>query len=1287
MTNASRRKAALTLCASLLALAIVPAARAADNSGLLFYLSADKSLTADYAKGEAVPNFNTKVDLVGTGFNGGAFATADDNVLSWKAPGNIYAQRGTLSFFWRSRTPVGRAPFVLFRVGYADHTSWDMVWLRIDYNGHGYDAFVTDNNLARVRVSYHLDELPKPDTWQHIAVSWDENVGIKLYVNGKEVAHKDQIAVLDSGLDQFGTAARAVSPHQVMSRYNFMRGSDYDELRIYNHALSDAEIAALARNQVPDVPAQAPGNLADPATLAEWNLRYGWNRPGDAPVALTAPVTAIRKVEFSDARDIKEVMYKATDGISETTWPGVYNRSRLPGRNDYFQLPDWNVYVEGGKTLTLTLPNEPWNHVELQGAAYGSLTWAADEKAAPAEIARRTKDQERSYWQFNDEKTGGILRVNNTAQETPIQEIAAYDVKPGAVPAGTVTQTYTVRANALADSPDLADLNAFIAGRFAPDARQTVVALPDAAPSRTKPRDTSAKLPLVHVLIPYEYGASPANLMQYRSWGYGWENMHDGLDGIALDIPALDVKPGANGLFPLNIQVKDPLWPERNMLDINVSVKPGEAKTVWLDLRDRILPNKSFYLTLAGGGQDFDAAALDGMKVRLVFKDRKEAIPEHVADRLNQVKDNWGFLVEEHTASKREKLYERVVADAGDLLRVDPDNAIAREYWSDITFGSQGQMAYTLPATPAAIPTWAFRQLEDLKGVRRFVNWWIDNRQSDYGDFGGGLSDDSDLTEQWPGLALMGVDSEKVRVSQMRVADAIYRNGMFTNGLSTIMTDELHAYEEGINTNSEAMYLNFGDPKVVERLMTTVAAYDRIISVNPAGHLHFNTSWYSGADSYREGPWEWGKSYSYLVLHPGILMTEFNGDPTGKRFVTGLADGIIAHGKADAQGIMTYPDEINWRSDATRGGLQAGQAPMQLMWASWRWTGNDKYLGPILSSVQKASSQDSVSVGGARVKAEKDNIRPITTLNEDLINVLGKQDSWGAAAVRKARDGAGGLEAYVAWEMTGDTSYLDTLYGADMRRTATTMYTQTEGHWWSDRVEIDSQYLQRSRLGGVALVRGNLYPGHTVSWAFADPEAAVNVAILVPNPSRDHFKVIAFNVIDKPVQAVMTGWNVNSGQWEIKAGKGGDKDNFVGDPAVTSVFFEKTVGVPLILQPGPNLFEFTLKSPSASRVQDRPDLGIGRDDIKLSRSHVAVTVHSLGAKNAPAGSVELLDGKGNVVARAATPQLPAPVDLKPHTATVKLSLPARFDIKTGRVRVTIDGTAEITQLNNSVPLN
>ncbi|MGB8601565.1 MAG: LamG-like jellyroll fold domain-containing protein, partial [Rhizomicrobium sp.] len=873
---------------------------------------------------------------------------------------------------------------VLLRVGYADHTSWDMTFLRIDYNGHGYDAFVTDNNLARIRLSFKLDALPTPEAWTHIGFSWDENTGVRLYINGKLVAEDKTKAVLDAGLDQFGMAARTVSPHQVQSRYSWMRGSDYDELRIYDHALNDKEITTLSRGDVPDVAAYPAGKLSDPATKAEWDWRYGWNRPGDKPVELKDPVTAIRKVEFADAKDIKEFMYKATDGIAETTWPGVYNRSKLPGRDDYFPLPDWNVYVDGGKTLTLTLPDEAWNHLEIQGAAYGTLTYAATEKAAPEMLTSRTQGQERTWHQFADRK-GGVLRFDNDVQETPIQEISAYHIGAGAVPAGTVQQSYFVRANVAADSPNLDTLKDFIAGRYSPDARDMVVAVPDGAPVRETARPAGVTMPIVHILLPHEFGASPANQKLHRSWNYGWENMHDGLDGIAIDLPALDLPAGSDGLIPLNIQIKDPVWPARNMLDVTVAVHPGQARTLWLDTRDRVLPNQSLYLTIASGAAGFNGALLDGARIRLVYKDRKEALKEHVADRLQQVRDNWGFLVEEHTESKREKLYLRLDADMTDLLRVDPENKIAREYWQDIMYGSQGHPAFVQPVPPNGVPLWAFRQLEDLKGVRRFVNWWVDNRQADFGDFGGGLSDDTDLVEQWPGLALMGVDPEKLRVSQMRVADAVYKNGMFTNGLSTLMLDELHSYEDGINSNSEAMYLNYGDPKVVERLMTTVAAYDHIMSVNPAGHLHINSNWFSGTDSYREGPWEWSKYYSYLVLHPGLLMSDFNNDPTAKRYIFGLMDSLLAHGKKDDKGRWSWPDEINWRTDAARATLPDNAPAYMLLWAAWRWSHDAKYLAPLYAAYNKGGS------------------KALLGLSENTLDALGKRADWGAKAVKNAK--------------------------------------------------------------------------------------------------------------------------------------------------------------------------------------------------------------------------------------------------------------------------------------------
>lgn len=1225
----------------------------AGPSGLLFRVSADKGFAADFAAGDPIPNFQDKVKIVPTGIGGsGAIEWPDDGVLTWQAPGNIYSQRGTLSFFWRSRTPVGEAPFVLFRVGYADHTSWDMCFLRIDWNGHGFDAFVTDANLSRIRLSFTIDKAPAPDAWIPIAFSWDENKGVRLYVDGKEAARKEVVSDLDSGLDGFGLAARVVSPHQVQSRYSFMRGSDFDEIRIYDHMLEGADIAALARNEAPAVPV-TPVTASDKAEYKAWLHRYGWD-DGKAPPLLTAPATAIRKVEFADAKDKKEWMWKATDGIAETTWPGVYNRSRLPGRTDYFQLPDWNVYVEGGQALDLTLPDEPFNRLEIRGAAFGTLDYAPPGQESLKPLAKRAKGPVRTLEQF-ETRRGGHLRFTNIEQETPIQEIWAYNVTEGAEPEGTIKLNYTIQSNAAPDYDNLAALRAFIAGRHPPGERATVVALPSGAASRTRAPEPASGMPLVHVLIPSGFGDPAAAQPLTRAWAYGWENMHDGLDGIAIDIPALDVTP-VNGVIPLNIQVKDPIWPGRDLIDVSVSVKPGEARTVWLDLRDRILSNDSFYLTFASASPEFSASSLDGAKIRLVFKEREQAKIEHIADRLNQVKDNWGYLVEEHPASKRERLFRRVWTDATDLLRVDPDNLIGRSYWADIAYGSEGWPAFKQQEPPAGVPLWAFRQTEDLKLVRRFINWWIDNRQVPYGDFGGGISDDTDLTEQWPGLALMGVDPDKIRDSLNALCEAAYKNGMFTGGLATLVTDELHSYEDGINSNSEAFYLNWGEPLVAERLMQTAKDLtDRIILPNPSGHLHFASNWFGGPKVYREGPWEWGKPYSYVITHPLLLLGQYNANPIARKTVVGLADGYLAHGKQGADGVWSYPEEINWRSDAERGkDLSAGtglEAPLQDFWAAYRWTDDAKYLRPLESVAAKSGPQ------------------ALGLLNENVIETTGHMGDWGKALTARAGRN-NGFESYMAWVQSGDVKWLEKLHAAAIQLKSQRLWMETEGHWWVDRVELPSEILQRERLGGVALKRNHLYPGHTVSWRFADPDGAEQVAILLSEVSRNHFKVTAYNLADHPLAAAMTSWNVTAGHWKMN-----------GAP----IDLERSASVDLSFAPGVNFYDFALDQP-VTPTELRADLGIGRGDVKIDGRGIHVTVHSLGALPVSGGTLTLFDQAGKEVASAKVPALEAPADLLPRKALVTLTPAKGFHPSGAKIEVTMEGGPEVTKLNNSVTL-
>jgi hypothetical protein len=1291
--------------------------------GLLFYLSGDHGFTADYAAGGIPsPNFQSDVKILPGGAKGSYIQCGNNQLLSYWAPGNIYAQRGTLSFYWRSRDPVDETAFPVFRVGYADHSSWDQVWLRIDYNGHGFDAFVTDINLGRTRVSFDMPDFPKPDQWVHLALTWDETVGIRFYVNGKLAGQKAPTGMFDAGLDQFGPHSRIIGPTGVESSYNFDRGGDIDEVRIYDRMLSDDNIASLSRGETPQNIPALTRSVAQSDQQREWWFRYGWNRPGDIPTPLASPYTTVRKVEIHDVYDLKRWWWRATDGIRETTWPGVYNRSRLTGRFDYFQLPDWDTYSLSGKSLTFFMPSEPWNHLEISGGAWGNMSLLGHDlesgKDTEKTVFERPQGQERTFHQLDAPVTGGKLRFTNVEQETPIGELSAYYVHPGREPEGIVKLAYRLTGNASpADNPSLDSLVSFIAGRYPADERQTMVAMPagggfrgrrggppvvlegegiggsgsDASepaanaeagagpsaggrrrgPAASTSRPIQSGLPIVHLLIPVDF----RNLRSGGARGAftTWQDMDGGLDGIAIDLPAFHLKPTHGDFIPMNIQIKDPLWPMRDMLDFSFSVKPGEAHTLWLDTRDRILPNdKSLYIAIAAAGGDFGPAALEGAEIRLIFKPRNDAIPEHVADRLTQVKDNYANMVEEAVSSEKLNAYNRFYADITDLLRVDPDNELGRKYWFDAN-KEQARPPYTQPVVPAGVPAWAYLQVKDLDYFKRFVNWYIDNRQISNGEFGGGLSDDSDLTDLFPSVAFMGAPAGKLTESVSRELEAMYAQGLWANGLASGQYDELHSFEDGINVLGQMMLLDFGSPKQIERAMETSRGLEWLTGINAAGHRHIRSAYYSGTKMAEGGVWGWQKPRGFYVFQPALSLVLFNGAPETRKMMLEVADGLLAHRRQGPNGRYSINATINFKTDEEAtpgagvggGGFAVGGAPWFIFWSAYRWTGDKKYLVPLLDN-------------GA-VSVEQ--------INSDAVDMLGLRETIGKQiAAAPAGLGAGQF----AWQMTGDTQYLEQIYRTQLQAESDREYINTEGSLWIDRVAdgggFNTADLQRARLGGIALVRDRVYPGNVVSWQFDAPATDESVAILIPEATPDHFKLIAYNLDPVPVTAHMTGWEIDPGKWQITQALQGASLNSSAQGATTrTVEFERSRDIDITFAPhATTVMEFKLVEKGVP-YWSRPDLGIGPDDVKVEGNRMKVTVHSLGAVDAPASNVVLRDRAGKVIASANAAPLKAPLDLFPKTETVALVLPPHADWKGGSVTIESTGDIpEITQRNNRV---
>ncbi len=1059
------------------------------KDALLFYLSGE-SINADVAGGQASPNILDRVSLVDDGVSGKAVRAHYRNAYSYLAPGNIYSERGTVAFWWRSNEPLTSTEFPLWRVSFADHTSWDMVWMRIDWNGHGLDAFVTDNNLARVRVSSKT-KTPASDEWIHVAFSWDECKGVKLYLNGKTVAQKDSVVTLSTGLDQFGPHQRIVSPYQVQSAYIVQRGGDLDELRIYDHQLEDAQIEDIAQCCYKAIAAVDSAPHMD-----SWARYYGFD--GQMPPALNPGSTSIRKVQINDCYDYKRWYWKACDGLKETTWPGVYNRSRIVGRNDYFQLPDWDCYSFSGTDVRFVIP-EKWNHVEITGGAFGKLS-------SDGYQAYKQKGSQKAVFRTDSVQPPGEVLFTNDVQETPIQEFNAYMVQEGDASAGLLTLSYCLQDFDAQSNPILEEEREYISGRYPEGERAMLLAgtWDKDQPSLTS---TVGNSPIVHIVIPsdckeLDYN-KPVELAPVESvakefgktssWTVrreecSWKMLHAGLDGIRVSLPAMPQ--AVDEPVAMNIAVMDPLQPMRYMFDFTFSVNDADEHALWLDLRDRILPeDRPLYLTVSCSDSSFNAASLQGTRIDLVFKDYDLAVAEHVTDRFNQIRDNHGTLVEESTKSRRYSKFRQLERDMADLLKVDPHHKLGL-YYRSVYYPFTTLLDDKEYVAPEGVPMWAYLQLELLRHLEYCGRWYLDNRQAPNGEFGGGISDDSTFSQVYAALAEMGALRERSIEALERLSQAVVDNKTVTGGVSTIQTDGLHSYEEGENVRCQLASVDPSKALTRKRLLESSRGTRRVyMGINKNGHLLFKGDYFGANRVSLDGYWAWSVGRTCFHLCSPVLSYELYGDKFSRDYVLQYVNDLLKLSVNDSQRGLLVPPEVNFNTSEARLHDKASNFNAILLAYAWRWTGDQKYLQAADYTTPKFKTPSKEQIVS------------------DYMGLLRYAD-------------------YNDWYCTHGSPYIDR--------------TTCRKYYLADHI----------RLGGQS-IQDNM-PWNMVAWQFSDEQDALKVAMCVNYDIRDDwFDVEFFNTSDRPVQLDMVGRRAKDGRWEMSIGGDAGSESSVSSEKVS----------------------------------------------------------------------------------------------------------------------------------------
>jgi hypothetical protein len=543
---------------------------------------------------------------------------------------------------------------------------------------------------------------------------------------------------------------------------------------------------------------------------------------------------------------------------------------------------------------------------------------------------------------------------------------------------------------------------------------------------------------------------------------------------------------------------------------------------------------------------------------------------------------------------------------------------------------------YEISEAPEGVPEWAHLQIEHIKQLERIADYYIDERQVSNGEFGGGLNDDGKFTFFFTPLSYFGVQPEKLKQSMLLHMKAYYDQDrdaydaplkqrtlpIISNGLSTIQSDELHNYEDGIQVIGQLQLLDYGNPLHINRAMeVSNSLYENITQISPDGHRRFRSRYYGGNRIAKEDPWQWSVSNSYIVLHPAFLVAKYNGNPKIQEMVIELADAMLDN--ATDEGV--YP-EMHFETGEVRGNPGTGSAWMVFQ-AAYDYTGDDKYLVPVRGYVETSREFNPESL------AEQ--------YREQVIDM--------------------GVREYISTE---GSIWIDRV---PIRSTAWLQEHRLGG------IAVErAQYSYPFHRVSWEFHDPATYESLAVFIPQGDTRSIEIIAFNLDEHSVD---------TDMTLWEVEPGtWRVRKG-----TGFNGDQQ-MDGDVTEQIVTLERGSKLTLSFEPREHtIVHLELIELPTTGYWERADLGIGRDDIQISETEVTVRVHSLGAAGTPETKLELRDANGDLAASQVVPKMEAPVDLLPRWIDVKLNIKPGTDLSSGYVVVDPEERInQITRLNTSV---
>lgn len=1203
--------------------------------------------------------------------------------LVYEGAGHAYIPSGSLSFWWRADEKPQKAAAEVFHISSLQRfyfSRFIRLWTsngRLSvtlYSGDSAEAREDEGALQSSSAETIKKTRKKPISftitspgaipqgrWTHVSVSWDMAKGLSLYLDGKLVGLRKNPWFFGGNINHIALASGS-SSYTKSGTATFAQS--FADVRVYDSWLGRADVARLAEGQ--DI---SPENEIGPL-LAHRSQRLGLHSETVPTISLSPHTGAkspsgstlwLKQIGTPRAYDVKRKTHAGIDGDLGRAWPM------------------YQGYSDSGRKLRVELsPDASFN--VLQALATGAMEIPAP-ASAPTSASASTADEPPPLLRFNTsavevasarlEKSVAATRLDVVRHDGLLFNLSLYQAEERPFPQeGAEGWSFMPLSRPGADESP-ATLAPLIAQEFPPYDQRILTA--------TGTPEEGAAEALSH----------PAHRLLHL---IGPETATEtGLRAIALDLMVEGPLPATG----LQLSVIDPVGYERRtaVVNIRVSESPdnGGKKRLRavLDLRDLVLAkgNRPWLILHAS-----ETLRLVPQQSRIGYQwsSVAEATPEFFEDQYALVNDAFQERSEgrpwAHDPAKI-KLLGGLLDRIDTLRRLDPANQLVQGYWH-WTHPGEAPPAIELPpvpTTPQGLPGWAFHTEAAITLFQKAAYWWIDERQNDVGEFGApdGINDDTDLIQDWLAIDFMRGPDEKIRRSIEKVADISWHR-CTVDGISKQLTDTLHIYEWGINAQTLAFVLNYGDPVYFERLLRFASHYPELMTETcpeHGGHLHFK-SWYFGVGKIvTEGIYGRDILKNALHLQPAMLIGWYNGDSRQQeivaRWTSAMMDHISEHAKTT--------DRIPGLSVAIPSGRNLPQATFELafsdaVWASWNLSGQEKFktfAGAMIDyELNRRPLRDihtTSSILGAYLQETGD-----TRWDERWLEMAGDATLWERSIHNSNYKELNAF--FAAWLRTQDDSWLDK--GAALARyhTEWSYPMLTEAEATTDRVWLPQRLANMTTLGGLSILRNQIFPKHAVSWQHAT--GRFTPLVRVNSPQRLELEL--WNLEENPVQVDARVWRLDAGLYEITAHPAaaeGDEPLWQREAELA-----RYSRVPLEIPASGGLkVSFRLKEKRPA-ITSRADLAISHLDAVYQREsgELVATIHNIGTRPSPPFRVTARQGKKILKTEEFGPLGP-PEEYR--TRKQQLHIPAPDPQQPITIHIeTATADSEITLDNNSVTL-